>query len=266
MIKTKFGDTVYRSLITWAVTLFGLTAVSVLWLRLANFNFATDFSPAIIIIGYSSSLAALFVSALLPGIRPVALLKQILVWRVNIGWYLLVLLGPLVLVLLATFLFVLTGGTAPSQILAAPAVGSLIGPLIAGSLGEEIGWRGFAQNLLQKRHNVLVASLIVGVLWATWHSWPVFVSGSDVSGLDVAETYIRLVSTAVIYGWIYVRTGSLLLVMLAHAGHNIAIDLLPAALLDTTTMPLLITGLYTAAAIALVAARPTHFLRQVKAG
>ena len=258
-------DVVYRNLIAWAVLLFGLTAIGVLWLRLTNFNFATDFSPAIIVIAYSSSLAALFVSALLPGIRPVELFKQVLVWRVSLNWYLLALLGPLVLVLLATLLFVLTGGSVSSQILvmpAASALGSLIGPLIAGSLGEEIGWRGFAQNLLQKRHNVLVASLIVGVLWATWHSWPLLVPGSDVGGLDVAETYIRLVATAVIYGWMYMRTGSLLLIMLAHAGHNIAIDLLPAAVLHTTAMPLIIALLYLTAAATLVVVRPRDLLQK----
>ncbi len=34
--------------------------------------------------------------------------------------------------------------------------------LFAGSLGEELGWRGFVQNHLQKRHSPLKASIIVG--------------------------------------------------------------------------------------------------------
>ena len=34
---------------------------------------------------------------------------------------------------------------------------------------EEIGWRGFALPRLQKRHNALIATLIVGILWALWH-------------------------------------------------------------------------------------------------
>lgn len=255
-------------LIAWASVLFGTVAAAVAWLWATNINPSTDFSPAIILIAYSPPLVALFVTWLIPTAGGLsALLKQMLVWRASIKWYALALIGPLVLVLVATFLYVLVGGAKPSQWLALPtagAIGGLVGPLIAGSL-EELGWRGFAQRLLQKRYNLLWASVIVGVLWATWHSWPIFApGGAEHAGtLDVLETYVRLIATAVIYGWMYVRTGgSLLLVMLAHAGHNIAIDLLPASLLATVAMPLLITCLYAVAAIALVVARPAHFFRQ----
>ena len=41
--------------------------------------------------------------------------------------------------------------------------------LFAGPLGEELGWRGFAQNELQKKHSPLTASLIVGFWWGLWH-------------------------------------------------------------------------------------------------
>ncbi|HVI69079.1 MAG TPA: CPBP family intramembrane glutamic endopeptidase, partial [Magnetospirillaceae bacterium] len=198
------------------------------------------------------------------------LLKQILIWRVSIKWYALALLGPLVLVLLATLLYIVAGGVNPAQWLTVPAannIGGLIGPLIAGSVGEELGWRGFAQRLLQKRYNLLWASIIVGLLWATWHSWPLFAPGgtAHVDALVVLETYVRLIATAIIYGWMYVRTGgSILLVMLVHAGHNIAVDLISPTLLTTVTMPLLITCLYAVAAIALVVARPGHFFHQTK--
>ncbi len=37
--------------------------------------------------------------------------------------------------------------------------------LFAGSLGEELGWRGFVQNHLQKRYSPLKASIIVGFWW-----------------------------------------------------------------------------------------------------
>jgi hypothetical protein len=46
---------------------------------------------------------------------------------------------------------------------------------------------------------------------------------------DVIVTqYLRLIATAVIYAWVYNSTkGSLFLVMVAHAGHNITVDLMP---------------------------------------
>ena len=41
--------------------------------------------------------------------------------------------------------------------------------LDAGALLEENGWRGFALPVLLRSHGPLVASLIVGLAWATWH-------------------------------------------------------------------------------------------------
>lgn len=38
-----------------------------------------------------------------------------------------------------------------------------------GALGEETGWRGFMQPILESRFNRLVAVLITGTTWALWH-------------------------------------------------------------------------------------------------
>ena len=41
--------------------------------------------------------------------------------------------------------------------------------LILGPLGEELGWRGFLQPVLQSRLGWFGATLIVAVIWAVWH-------------------------------------------------------------------------------------------------
>lgn len=242
-----------RRLIAWIIILFGLTGLGVIYLILTDVDQSKDFSPAIILIGYAPSFAALGVVGYLRGADGVrSLLRPIGNWRVGIQWYALALGGPLVLVLLTNVIYLAIGGVLPHQWMTFPALGSAIGPLIAGSLGEEIGWRGFAQPLLQKRLSILWASVIIGTLWATWHLWPAIAPGglASMTFLDVVQTYVRLISTAVIYGWIYNKTrGSLLLVMLAHAGHNIAVDLFPPA---TEGAALLLAFLYLAAAIAVV--------------
>lgn len=263
MLKKALSIKVSQTLSLWGALLFGFTGTAVAWLWLTAVNPNTDFSPAIIVIAYSPSLAALLAVALSGAGGIGALLKQMLIWRVSLKWYALALCGPLVLMAVAIFLYMATGGDVSAGWFTVPAgaaIGGLIGPLIAGSIGEEIGWRGFAQPLLQKRYNLLWACLIIGVLWATWHSWPFFAPGGAGDALTIIETYVRLIATAVIYGWIYVRTGgSLLLVMLAHAGHNIAVDLITPSLLSTTTVPLLIVILYALAAMVLIATQQRQF-------
>jgi membrane protease YdiL (CAAX protease family) len=51
-----------------------------------------------------------------------------------------------------------------SAVLPTMAVGLLI-----GAAGEEIGWRGFLQPILEKKYTVLVASIVVGTIWGLWH-------------------------------------------------------------------------------------------------
>ena len=41
--------------------------------------------------------------------------------------------------------------------------------MLFGSIGEEIGWRGFLLPLLNQKTSPLVSSIIVGCLWGFWH-------------------------------------------------------------------------------------------------
>lgn len=82
----------------------------------------------------------------------------------------------LVLVLILTVVPVLLDATVLREeglIDLGPGFFLLIG-FIAGAV-EEPGWRGYAQEGLQRRMPVVVASLIVGVFWAAWHL-PMFFS------------------------------------------------------------------------------------------
>ncbi len=49
---------------------------------------------------------------------------------------------------------------------------------ILGPLSEEIGWRGYALDNLQKRFRPITASLILGLLWGLWHLPLFFIKGS----------------------------------------------------------------------------------------
>jgi membrane protease YdiL (CAAX protease family) len=103
--------------------------------------------------------------------------------------------------------------------------------LIRGPLGEELGWRGYLQNELNKRFTLLGASLIVGVIWGLWHLPLWFVSGYQ--GVDLllymVAFFVGLVAFSVIIGFVYGRGRNLLYAILLHqmlnfSGRLLAID------------------------------------------
>jgi uncharacterized protein len=182
-------------------------------------------------------LSALLVAGLFPGCGGArSVLRQVRTWRVSIGWYAIAVFGPAVLFLLDEAVSLVLGGSRPQHWIVVPPVsgffpGSLffsVMGVLAGTIGEEFGWRGFAQPRLQKRYGALRASILIGLVWGTFHLWILPICHC-LSLTDVIVTqYLRLIATAVIYAWIYNSTkGSLFLVMVAHAAHNITVDLMP---------------------------------------
>lgn len=182
------------------------------------------------------------------------LLSQFRRWRAGIGWYLIAALGPLAVVFIGVGILTMRSGQPITHWLVPPAlatVGSLIGPIIAGSLGEELGWRGFAQPRLQIRLDALPTAVLVGLAWSLWHVWPLLTPSwlRAATAADVLETFARLVSTAVIYAWLYNSSNRCLwVVMVAHAGHNVAVDLLAPHVAGSGIGSLVVALVYVAGA------------------
>jgi uncharacterized protein len=187
-------------------------------------------------VGYTPTVSALLVAGLFPGGGGArSVLRQVRNWRVSIGWYAIAVFGPAVLFLLDEVFYLVLGGSPPRHWIVLPSVsgffpGSLffiVMGVLAGTIGEEFGWRGFAQPRLQKRYGALKASILVGLVWGTFHLWILPICHC-LSLTDVIVTqYLRLIATAIIYAWIYNSTkASLFLVMVAHAAHNITVALM----------------------------------------
>ena len=229
--------------LAWILLLFSLTVLGALPLMLQGVSLrsvgpSTSHLPLVmtgmLVTACAPALAALLVAAFYPGaggVRSVS--RQVRTWRVGLVWYAIALIGPIILLSAAGAFGAVWRGAPPSHWMILP---SFSGPgglyfVIFGSLfAEEPGWRGFAQPRLQTRYGALTASVVIGLLWSTWHLWFVILPGglSNVTGTDAVATYIRLVSTAVVYAWMYNSTnGSLFIAMLAHLGHNLAAGLIP---------------------------------------
>ena len=93
--------------------------------------------------------------------------------------------------------------------------------LITVALGEEVGWRGYALPALQARYSALLASVILGVMWALWHL-PLFFDPDTIYGnLPFVVQLALQVPFAILLTWVYNSTGgSVLMVMLLHAVFN----------------------------------------------
>jgi membrane protease YdiL (CAAX protease family) len=99
--------------------------------------------------------------------------------------------------------------------------------LYGGSLGEEPGWRGFALPYLQKKHSPLMASVILGFLWALWHA-PIDIShGFVLPGLGgVVARLMWTIPLTLLFTFFYNRTkGSVLIAILLHTSVNYGVDL-----------------------------------------
>jgi hypothetical protein len=131
--------------------------------------------PFVVIFGaaFSASLAAVIVTAIIGGWAGVkALLSKFLIWRFGVGWWLATLLLPIVPVVGGLLLNGLFGGRGLDASQFQPLsfiVPYLLIKTIQAGVGEEFGWRGFALPRLQRRHNALVSSIIVGVMHGLWH-------------------------------------------------------------------------------------------------
>ena len=188
--------------------------------------------PGLMVVGtFGPMVAAVVLTARengRPGVR--SLLARVVRWRVAPVWYGVAALGPLALTLAAMALHVVLGGRTPS---AAALVGSLpavvlvtVYMLVFVALGEEVGWRGYALPALQARYNALLASVILGIIWALWHLPQFFNPATLYSDLPFALFAAYLIPFTVLITWVFNSTGgSVLLAMLAHAVTNASTQL-----------------------------------------
>jgi uncharacterized protein len=199
---------------------FFVLAYAFSWWPWPLYAFGLSPSP---IVGFGPFFAAVVVLALTGGKAAVMILVRRMVrWRVAPLWYAAALLLPVAIALGATGLNVLLGARPPSSaelgawpILIPTYFLLLLIPGIGGTW-EEPGWRGYALPKLQVGRSALVASLIVGVVWAFWHL-PLMVA-TVIPWSDIAYVSVQ----SVVYAWLFNNTeGSVLLVMLFHTMNNV---------------------------------------------
>ena len=216
------------------VAAFFILAYTYSWISWAPAALGVDGSAAeiLVFIGvWGPAVAGLTVTRLL-GRSPRDWVRGMFGWRVPGRWYAFALGVPVLIVTLVSAVFVLLGQDLDGSLLGgrlASYVPMLIFVTVDGGGNEEWGWRGFALPKLLARHQPVRATLILGVLWATWHL-PLLAAQDDLShGLDgpwlalvLAATFVTIVAHAFFYTHLYQHTRSVLLCALLHGSFNAA--------------------------------------------
>ena len=199
---------------------------------------------------FSPTIAAMSIVFILGGLPAMwNLLAGFTRWKVGVRWYLAALFlvaAPLA----AALIYMISGnsvkGVAPG-VTAWALIGQFVFTMFSGPLSEEAGWRGFALPRLQQRHGALVASLILGALWAGWHIPLFFESGSARPGIPFPIYFVIVLVLSILFTWLYNNTGgSLVITALAHLSFNLngafitgSLGLMPMSLFFITAGPAL---------------------------
>ncbi len=100
-------------------------------------------------------------------------------WRAAPRWYLLALLGPIVLHVLIVLINGALGAPLPTSGQLADSwqvPGMFVVLLVLVGIGEEAGWTAFMAPVLLRRHSLLTAWAIASAVRIVWHI-PVMISG-----------------------------------------------------------------------------------------
>jgi len=96
---------------------------------------------------------------------------------------------------------------------------------IGGSVNEEFGW-AYAIDQLQRRHRLLIASAIMGVIWGCWHIPLFFVVGLTQSFMPFWAFLTFTVAFRILIVWAYESSHkSILVALLFHTGSNLSFNL-----------------------------------------
>jgi membrane protease YdiL (CAAX protease family) len=211
-----------KTLVTFLALTFGLSWVPMaLFILFADqftaiFGAMSSSNPVFLLAVYAPGISGIFLIWWYYGLKGLgSFFRRLTLWRAPIQWWLFLLLGIPIIVYAAAAI----NGTLSEPFRFSPwymVFPALVQSLLLGPLGEEFGWRGLVLPLLQRRFSPFWASLILGIIWATWHAPSFLMSGTPQSSWSFGPFFVGLVAVAVILTPLFNASGGSLLVAILY--------------------------------------------------
>jgi uncharacterized protein len=218
--RTAMGT---KTLASFLALTFGLSWVPMsLFLLFADqftalFGEMSATNPVFLLAVYAPGLSGIFLIWRFYGRKGVgSFFRRLTLWRAPLQWWLFLLLGIPAIIYTAAAI----KGTIDDPFPFSPwtmVFPALVQSLLLGPMGEELGWRGLALPLLQRRFSPFWASLILGVVWALWHAPAFVMSGTPQSAWSFGPFFLGLIAITVIMTSLFnASRGSLLIAIVYH--------------------------------------------------
>jgi membrane protease YdiL (CAAX protease family) len=223
--KSQSGITT-NTLIPFLALTFGLTwGIAVLFILLTDqlvaiFGEMGISNPLFILAVYSPGFAAVFLVWRHYGLKGLgSFFRRLALWRAPWYWWLFLILGIPAIMYAGAAVKGTVGDPFPFspwyQVLPALAIALFLGPI------EELGWRGLALPLLQRKFAPIWAGLILGFIWAVWHIPAFLIGGTPQSAWSFAPYFAGVIASSVILTALFNDSrGSLLAAVLIHFQFN----------------------------------------------
>ena len=212
-----------KTLITFLALTFGLSWVPMALFMLfpdpltALFGEISTRNPFFLLAVYAPSLSGIFLIWHHYGLKGLSsFFRRLFLWRGPTQWWIFLLVGIPLIVYAAAGI----KGTIHDPFPFSPwtmVFPALLQSLLLGPLGEEFGWRGLVLPMLQRRFSPFWASIILGVVWAIWHTPAFLMEGTAQSAWSFGPFFIGLIAITVIMTPLFnASRGSLFIAILYH--------------------------------------------------
>jgi hypothetical protein len=154
----------------------------------------------------------------------IELLKGFFNFKTSFKWYIIAIFLPQVVYLVASVIdsFRGTPFSQPYHNSSAYMAPFVLQTFVLSGIGEEMGWRGYLQKILQKKYNSILTSIFIGAIVATWHL-PLFFQEGDIHAQNsFIYFFFLMIAVSFIYTWLMDHTKSVMIVAIFHTSHTMA--------------------------------------------